>query len=574
MRNSKKFPAAGRIKNLLGLAITLLFSLISITYADEYGVLLSEDAEAIIWWAEGAYKVMKNDPPPHARTRTGGIRIACARNEYEPFLLLIRPRQDMERISVMMSPLVGKDGGRLPGSTISICHVGYVKVMVPTDEFGKPGEWPDPLPPYEGPFAASAGENASLWITVYIPEDAPAGEYRSSLAMSSGAWKREIPVVVKVWDFSLSKETHIRSSFGLPTDDLRRYHNLETREELEKVTDLYYQNLRDHRLAPTSPLELYPLKARVRGIAWEGGEFVSDPVHSGSQALKVEDVSFSLTAEARSAEKIPVETGKPYRLTWHAKTAAAKQPYTVLIQCYDGEEDHLPPRNELRVYEGSTEWKQDFQEIKGFLPDVRTVTLHFFPVFRDESGSSTGTAYFDDVCFGPALADTNLLPRGDMETDLDALSVEVDFSEFDRGARRYLDEFGFNVFNLSLEGLGSGSFYSHREGFFAGFRQGTAAYDRLLSLYLGIVEKHLEENGWLGKEYIYWFDEPDPDDYPFVREGMMNIRRAAPKLTRFITEHRPGPDIMDVSEISCTIFHRVDPDIIAELSRKDREFWS
>ena len=88
------------------------------------------------------------------------------------------------------------------------------------------------------------------------------------------------------------------------------------------------------------------------------------------------------------------------------------------------------------------------------------------------------------------------------------------------------------------------------------------------------IQAHLEENGWLGKEFIYWFDEPDPKDYPFVREGMENIHKAAPKLTRFITEHKPGPDIMDVSEISCTVFHRIDPEVVSELIPEGREFWS
>ena len=122
-----------------------------------------------------------------------------------------------------------------------------------------------------------------------------------------------------------------------------------------------------------------------------------------------------------------------------------------------------------------------------------------------------------------------------------------------------LDDLGFNAFDLSVKGLGTGSFYSRQEGVFGGFRQGTPEYDHLLSMHLGQVQEHLAANGWLGKEYIYWFDEPDPKDYPFVREGMLNIRKNASKLTRFITEHRPGPDIMDVSEIGCTIFHRVDP---------------
>ncbi len=26
------------------------------------------------------------------------------------------------------------------------------------------------------------------------------------------------------------------------------------------------------------------------------------------------------------------------------------------------------------------------------------------------------------------------------------------------------------------------------------------------------------------KDDLYWFDEPDPENYPFVREGMMTIR--------------------------------------------------
>jgi hypothetical protein len=137
-----------------------------------------------------------------------------------------------------------------------------------------------------------------------------------------------------------------------------------------------------------------------------------------------------------------------------------------------------------------------------------------------------------------------------------------------------LDGFGFNASDLILQGLGTGSFFSRREGVFGGFRQGTPEYDRLLSRYLRQVESHLESNGWLGREYVYWFDEPDPKDYPFVREGMLNIRKNAPKLVRFITEHRPGPEIMDVSEIGCTIFDRVDPKAVAELAPRGREFWS
>jgi hypothetical protein len=565
-----------RFKPGLGVRITLgivfIFILLSKTYSEETGYFLGADARLSIWWAEGAYKVMKQDPIPKAKS--AAVHLFCAQNEYEPFILVLRPKERLENVQIEAGSLVERNGHILPSTNISICHVGYVNVVVPTDASGAAGDWPDPLPPYDGPFTAEPGENHPLWITVFVPAEAEAGEYRGSLSLSSGKWKTEIPVVLRVWSFALPEETHIRSSFGIHTEDVRRYHNLETKEELEQVIDLYHQNLKAHRLAPTSPLSLYPMRVKVEGMPWTGGEFVGEPVHSGRRALRIEDNSISANVEAAYQENIPVEPNISYELSWYAKTGSEGQDYTVLIQCYDADGRFLPQWNRLQNFKGGTVWRQETIQVAGFIPVISVVDLHFFPVFRDEAGSLTGTSYFDDISFGPAGQAKNLLRWGDMEIDTSALSVEVDFHDFDRGARRYFDDFRFNAFNLSLQGLGSGSFHSRTEGIFAGFRQGTPEYDRLLSQYLRLVEKHLAENGWLGKEYIYWFDEPDPKDYPFVRDGMLSIRRAAPRLTRFITEHKPGPDIMDVSEIGCTIFHRVEPAVVAQLSRQGREFWS
>jgi hypothetical protein len=573
-------------------AILLLSCLLSIIYVtstasaspesfpQEVGYLLSDGPTATVWWAEGAYKIMKADPAPRGAS-SAGVNLFAARNEYEPFLLVLTPKQRLDRVRVECTPLIGPGGATIDPSRISVCHVGYVDVVVPTDAAGAAGEWPDPLPPYAGPFSACPGENHPLWITVFVPADVPGGEYNGRILLTAGTWKSEVTVSVKVWSFALPRESHVRSSFGTSTGLMRLYHTLETREELEKVADLYYWNLHDHRVAPRNPMELYPMRVKVRGVGWLGGEFTGEAPHSGKRAIKAEDDSVSENREVRYEERVPVVPAMPYKLTWFARTAAAGQKYTALIQCYNAEGVFEPSWNQLKLVEGSTDWTADSIEVAGFEPEVRSVSIHFFPTFRDERGTATGTAYFDDVSFVPAAARPsaggnapNLLRGGDMETDASAMSVEVDWSEFDRGARRYLDELGFNSFDLRLEGLGAGSFFSQTKGLFAGFRQGTPEYESLMSRYLGQVEKHLEKNGWLGKEYIYWFDEPDPKDYPFVREGMINIRKAAPRLTRFITEHRPGVDIMDVSEISCTIFNRVDPRVVATLSAKGRQFWS
>ncbi|MBP1660882.1 MAG: hypothetical protein H6P95_2074 [Candidatus Aminicenantes bacterium] len=542
-----------------------------------YGYLVQAGPPCAVWWAEGAYKVMRDDPVPAAAQEV--VRIAAARNEYEPFLIVLRPSTRLDAVRIAAGPLINAKGGTIGAPNVSVRHVEYVKVSTPTDALGRAGWWPDPLPPYDGPFEAAADENHPLWITVRVPRDAAPGLYRGEVSLSAEGWSCRVPVELGVRAFALPERSSVRSSFGLPTGDIKAYHNLETREELKRVVDLYYQDMREHRVAPTSPFELYPMKAAASGVFWKGGEFVAEGVHAGRRALKITDDTVEKNAAAEYDALIPLGGSAPLKLTLWARTAAAGQRYTVLCEFFTAEGTWIAGANLLRVFEGSTDWKQESFDFPRLPGEASGLKLSLFPAFRDNGGTSVGTAWFDDIVLqaapkGPEARIDSLLRGGDFEMPLEGMTITVDFSEFDRGARRILDELGFNAYNLPLEGLGTGSFYSRQEGTFFGFRQGTPEYDALLSQYLKQVEKHLAANGWLGREYIYWFDEPDPKDYPFVREGMLNIRKNAPRLTRFITEHRPGPEIMDVSEIGCTIFDRVDPKAVAELAPKGREFWS
>ncbi len=537
-----------------------------------YGYVISQDSVAFVWWAEGLYKVTRQGPVP--TSHAPGVGIFAARNESESFLLMTRPARRLPDLRAEVSDLAGGTGMRIGSEAVSVKHVEYVMVTKPTLGAGAPAEWPDPLPPYEGPFTASAGENNPLWITVTVPKDAQPGVYRGTIMLCSGRWRKDVPLELTVWRFALPESTHLRSSFGVDPGNIRAYHNLETDEEVRQVTDLYYRALKESRLCPTAPLSLYPMHVKVNGVFWEGGEFVTDTVHAGRMALRLSDNSPAALTESATKERIPVRAEAAYELSLFARTAEEGADYTVLVKCYNAEGLYLPFENIQRTLKGSVSWKQETVAVAGFSPEVRAVTVHLFPTFRDAQGTGTGTASFDDIVLKERGVGENLLKGGDFEMDAGGLSVDVDFSEFDRGARRYLDEFRFNSFDLQLEGLPSGTFYSQSLGVFSGFRQRTPEYEKLMAQYLGKVQDHLEQNGWLGKEYIYWFDEPEKQNYQFVREGMEIIHRAAPRLTRFITEMAPGPDIMDVSEISCTIWHRVDSAVVSRLSGKGREYWS
>jgi hypothetical protein len=551
---------------ILGLVLFFFTSAILISQ----NKLLVQDANVSIWWTNSATKVMKYDPVPKEKE---GIKIYSAKNEYESFQIIILSKTELDNVIVKVSDLKKSDGKIISSENITLKKVEYVKVTKPTDEYGKKDYYPDPLPPIESALNLNACVNNPLWITIHTPKDAEKGDYEGKIIVTSGLKKYELPFKLTVWNFSLPEKTTIRSCFGFTTGLIKKYHNLESDEELKQVVDLYYKAFHDYRINPMSPFDLYPLKINISGIKWEGGEFVKDSV-LGKTVFKIEDTDENAATEARYEDKIQIEPGKKYKIEWTARGLSSPSKYTVQMKCYDAFGNFIPYENIMKVSDSAPEWTKDSIDNISFSDNARSVSLILLPTIRTKSGNKTGTIYFSDIKLNEKEKGISLLEQGDFQVDINKTKVDIDFTQFDIAGKKYLDELGFNSFNLSLQGMGGGSFYARVLGNFAGFKQGTPEYNNLMTEYLHQLESHLEKMGWLGKEYIYWFDEPDSKDYPFVREGMEMIRKNAPRLTRFITEHAPGPDIMDVTEISFIVLHRLDKDVIQTLLKNNREFWS
>ena len=158
------------------------------------------------------------------------------------------------------------------------------------------------------------------------------------------------------------------------------------------------------------------------------------------------------------------------------------------------------------------------------------------------------------------------------EGEGDSKRVVVDFSRFDAAAQRYLDEFGFNAFVLPVYGLPGGRHPNYTPGEFGGYKEGTPEYERLWSDYMRQLEAHLREKGWLKKAYLYWFDEPETADYPFVRRVMEKIKQVAPGLTRMLTE-QPEPPLIGSVDLWCPLTALVPPQAIAERRKAGEEVW-
>jgi hypothetical protein len=150
--------------------------------------------------------------------------------------------------------------------------------------------------------------------------------------------------------------------------------------------------------------------------------------------------------------------------------------------------------------------------------------------------------------------------------------AEIDFTEFDKAAEKWLDQAHFSTFQLDLRGMGGGTFDSRHLGELEGFKEGTPEHARLFQEYLSKIEKHLREKGWLSKAFTYWFDEPDPKDYDFVVAGMERLKAAAPGIKRMLTE-QPEPKLMGHVEIWCGLTPEWTPEKVQARRAAGEEVW-
>ncbi len=92
---------------------------------------------------------------------------------------------------------------------------------------------PDPIVPLDVTFSVPTPEDAfdgqkvgSLHVEVYVPKDTAAGDYRGTLALKAGDDKLELPITLRVWDFTLPDHLSFlaeMNAYGLPASERDYY---------------------------------------------------------------------------------------------------------------------------------------------------------------------------------------------------------------------------------------------------------------------------------------------------------------------------------------------------------------
>ncbi|MFW6171328.1 MAG: glycoside hydrolase domain-containing protein, partial [Planctomycetota bacterium] len=272
-------------------------------------------------------------------------------------------------------------------------------------------------------------------------------------------------------------------------------------------------------------------------------------------------------------EPIDVEAGQnqPLWILVHVPTDAAPGDYSGRIELSgDGFSAAVPLR--LHVWDFALPETNRINTAFG----LRTHNIHRYHQLESEADQRRVMDMYHQLMHEHRISPYDPTPydpwRVEFKPEADPPRAEMDFSDFDPAMHRAVEQFNFTNFRLRLEGIGWGSWSGHGEGKIEGFEAGTPEYEAMFASQARAMETHLKKNGWLDMAYLYWFDEPHPEDYPFVREVMDRVEKAAPGIPRFLTE-QPEPELFGAVDIWCPVSHRYEHQVAEERRPHGDEFW-
>ncbi len=179
-----------------------------------------------LWTTPVTRKLQTSDRAPE--TTGDGLRLSAARGEFEPVQLVVGPASGELTVALDPFPQLGA------GQRVELAVAGY--------EQG----WVETLSPLSGGAAVTldAAQPVPIWLTVYVPKDAPPGDHETTLSLSGGAFGTvTVPVRLYVFDFELPDETHFATQLNVDVASL-----IPEGGDTDDAKDLLWE----HRLTPKS----------------------------------------------------------------------------------------------------------------------------------------------------------------------------------------------------------------------------------------------------------------------------------------------------------------------------------
>ncbi|MBC7288352.1 MAG: DUF4091 domain-containing protein, partial [Armatimonadetes bacterium] len=208
-------------------------------------------------WQTSLIKLRRDETRVHL---AGPIQLAAARDEWESAQLVLIPLGADVQVTGAAVSLVGPGGAKILPGCVRLWRVEYVHTRKPVYPVEFVGWWPDPLMPME-PFTVQAGKLQPVWVSIYVPPDAPSGDYSGNIVVHlADGTELSWPLQLRVWDFRLPRPGRLRTAFSiLPRYDACLWYGWP--EGMPRDFRLkFYRLMLEHRLNPMSlyTSEMFP----------------------------------------------------------------------------------------------------------------------------------------------------------------------------------------------------------------------------------------------------------------------------------------------------------------------------
>jgi hypothetical protein len=539
-----------------------------------------------LWWSlSSAAKAQPDHSPPSEKGTA--VHLRCAKNETEAAQVFIRSSRRLEGFSVQCSSFTGSDGSTFPPGCVDLLQVRYLEISQSSDRLSAKGLWPDPLVPLQPAQELKENFNHGFWIRVFVPANTTAGVYKGGLTLKADSLQTSVPIEITVFDFALPDRMTCTTAFGFSAGNVFRYHGLKTEPDKRRVLGMYWANLAAHHVSPYDPAPLDPIRVEWPNVRpprsewdrWTGLRIVTNEFHGGKSALLVYDdkANENVTVSFEPLIEIP---RKGLRLKFFYRTAVPGHRFLVTLNHHDAQQAWMSGRNNDIALRGNGSWEAFDQVITNFPAGAKFCRFLARATVWTDSGEGIGLVWIDDLSIQDAETGKDLITGGDFEPKPrtepvalpDQLRPKLDFSSWDNAMEKAMGQFHFNSFRVDIPGIGGGTFHEISQPNLLGFGEDTPEYPLLFGSYCQQLHTHLREKGWLPWSYVYWFDEPDPDQYPFVMNGFEKLRHWCPGISRMLTE-QVEPSLIGGPNIWCSISDNYDHARAEQRRKAGEKFW-
>lgn len=190
------------------------------------------------------------------------FHLKAARNEWEPFQVLIRDDEGTTNVDVAVTNFTGPGD---PIGPVELYRVHYVPVPAerissfPPDP-SKAGDWPDGLVPFVdhfagenrggAPFDLPAGYTMAVFGDVFVPVGQTPGTYTATVTVTANGradWQGDL--MLAVWNFEIPSEMALAGAYGFSSGTMCGWHGARGGiTDCTTLTRRYFEEFARHRI--------------------------------------------------------------------------------------------------------------------------------------------------------------------------------------------------------------------------------------------------------------------------------------------------------------------------------------